>query len=313
VYEAETQALRDMLDAQQKLRSEAVIAALASRQQLEEAGNTLTEEQRKALEAKIAELVKRIAELEASIGQTRDQVEDRTTVEEPDRSIGGILNRGRERLEEIRNQRFGQSWDLTLFQGIESTIVTAADGINEALSSIIVGTEEAGDAFRKLGLTIVKSLVDAAVKVLTDRVIQMMLDLIIQSIPGGTPGGAPPSIPRLTPGRSSGGYIPGMGTRDLTLTPTQPGEFVIRKTAAEMIGSDTLNSLNMTGAASSGSATRAVAKQIKKEPDFVNIWLTKEDQVPPPSAKDIVMTVQQDILQGGSTKALIRRVAMGQV
>jgi TP901 family phage tail tape measure protein len=57
-------------------------------------------------------------------------------------------------------------------------------------------------------------------------------------------------------GRAGGGFIPGAGNSDTVPAMLTPGEFVIRKGAAQAIGYDNLNMMNAQGFASGGRAER---------------------------------------------------------
>ena len=64
-------------------------------------------------------------------------------------------------------------------------------------------------------------------------------------------------VPKI-PGKASGGYIPGHGDGDNTLIYATPGEFVVRKAAAQKLGANFLNNINHYaggGAVVSGGAT----------------------------------------------------------
>lgn len=56
--------------------------------------------------------------------------------------------------------------------------------------------------------------------------------------------------------KAGGGFIPGYGSGDVVPAMLTPGEFVIRKDAAEAIGYDTLNDINRQGFAKGGRAER---------------------------------------------------------
>lgn len=68
--------------------------------------------------------------------------------------------------------------------------------------------------------------------------------------------------------RAGGGFVPGFGSGDVVPAMLTPGEFVIRKDAAEAIGYDTLHDMNRQGFASGGRAKRlsyAARKQARHD------------------------------------------------
>jgi hypothetical protein len=113
--------------------------------------------------------------------------------------------------------------------------------------------------------------------------------------------------------RASGGGSPAP-FRDSVHTVMQPGEFVLRTSAARAIGYDRLNEMNNMGSARmSQSNIRPVQQIIKKEPDHFNVWLVDKQQLPPPGPKDFIAAVGDNIVRGGELKTLIKTVQIGQI
>ena len=59
---------------------------------------------------------------------------------------------------------------------------------------------------------------------------------------------------------AKGGYVPGSGNRDTVPAMLQPGEFVIKKSSAEKLGSDTLNAMNNNRFQTGGGVRKELAK-----------------------------------------------------
>lgn len=114
--------------------------------------------------------------------------------------------------------------------------------------------------------------------------------------------------------RAATGYGP-VPTRDSVPIMAAPGEFVMRQSAVDLIGADTLSNLNAMGnsyASRSGSSVSAASQGSKREPDSVHVYVTAPDQKPTLGPKDVITTIGDDILRGGQTKQLIKSVVMGQ-
>ena len=119
---------------------------------------------------------------------------------------------------------------------------------------------------------------------------------------------------------ATGGPVNGpISTRDSVAKMLMPGEYVINKSAAETVGRDFLDNLNngnlqslQTNSASIvGSGIASEGGQTSRGDSTVNVWVVSEDQTPPSSASDIIVTVSEDIRRGGTIKKLIKSVAAG--
>jgi hypothetical protein len=109
--------------------------------------------------------------------------------------------------------------------------------------------------------------------------------------------------------RAAAGASP---TRDSVRLLARPGEAVLRNSAVDMIGEDTVNMLNAMGNSKRSPGPPPPAPEPRK-PDMVNVYVVQKDSVPPLGAKDVVAMVGEDIQKGGQTKRLIKAVAMGQM
>ena len=93
----------------------------------------------------------------------------------------------------------------------------------------------------------------------------------------------------------------------------QPGEYVLKTSAARAIGYDQLDAMNNLGSRRMNQSNiRPVQQVIKKEPDQFNVWLVDKQQLPPPGPRDFIAAVGDNIVRGGELKTLIKTVAVGQ-
>ena len=188
-------------------------------------------------------------------------------------------------------------------------------GIADSLVAVATGTKSIKDAVGDMAKSILTDMLNLAAKLAAEKILMSVLGLF-------NIGGAPTSLVGLGgfgqtgPGRSGGGMVGGsaIGTRDSVLTPLEPGEFVMKRSAVDTIGADTLAQINAQGSShtsrAAAPAAAALASQ-KREPDHVNVWLVPRDQVPPPGPKDIVQIIGDNINQRGSLRTLIKNVQMG--
>lgn len=113
-------------------------------------------------------------------------------------------------------------------------------------------------------------------------------------------------------GYNSGGLVQnGFSTRDSVNAKLAKGEFVVRKKAVDAVGVDFMADLNKRGAAAVGGKNTNIIQFAKREPDVAKIYPMAPGQQHRLGPKDVVLATADDIIQGGTTKQLIRQVAFG--
>lgn len=190
------------------------------------------------------------------------------------------------------------------------------DGIDEGIKGIVLGTMSVEDAIRNMTIRVLESMLDFAVEMLTNQIIRQAIELFSGFITpgagakaGGSGGGG---LSKLFSGKAQGGRVTG-GTpgRDSVPTMLMPDEFVVRKSAADMIGHDALALMNATGRVAANGASNIVPMAMKREPDLTNVWVVTPDQVPPFSSRDVIVTLQKDFGSNGPVRKMVKQVAMG--
>lgn len=198
-------------------------------------------------------------------------------------------------------------------------------GMSDFIATTTQGTEKISDAFRNMAISILKSLNQIASQQVAQSIMQFALSAI-----GGMAGGptitnagalqtTPVEVSNLAPiggsahggliRRAMGGIIPGRDVgRDSVLGMLRPGEYVVQKSAVSVLGKDFMDNLNQGRVP---AVPTAVPVDTGSQGGVVNVWVVSEDQVPPPSASDIIATVGDNIQRGGPLKQLIQSVAVG--
>ena len=233
--------------------------------------------------------------------------------------------------------------------GYGSWISQGKNSLGTFLSDIASRSKTAGDAFKDFGRSVANSLMDIASQYLAMAAIKGLLQLIgsIAGAAGGITAASSyvstgPAIDgamadsgwanagtwnagtamraaggRINHGSSPlrlvrGGTVPGGLNRDSVHAMLMPGEVVMNTSAVSAVGEDFLNNLNATGRreVQSSAAPRMPTQQ--RDPDMTNVYIVAPDQQPTMGPKDVLVTLQDDILRGGQTKKLIKAVAMGQ-
>lgn len=211
---------------------------------------------------------------------------------------------------------------------------TALEAGKSSLASFfketISGAKTVGEAFKGMAVSFAEAILNMA----TNQMAASFFEMIGGKGSGGSSGGSFFSsifsgIGSLF-GFSNGGIryfasgggdglVPGQDFgRDTVPAAYRPGEFVVRKAAVDAVGADFLRDVNARGTA----ALQAVAPlpDMSRHGDSagqgggtVNVWVVSPEEKPTPGPRDIVATISQDILTGGSTKKLIKQVAMGAI
>lgn len=213
----------------------------------------------------------------------------------------------------------------TLFDALKVGVEGATQAISDALGRIISRTGDVKDAFEDMSRGILASML----KVLTDKIAEQFMKILLDMIPR-VPTAAPsgklgdfvtaPGVGQVARNggmirRAEGGFVPGMVARDSVPTLLMPGEFVLQKSASSALGEDFLNGLNRTTSATLRQGEERAKKAAQPEENaagnLVNVWVVTPDQQVGLSKDDIVVTVSDNIVRGGSLRRLIKQVQVG--
>src|SRR5690606_17019083 len=102
---------------------------------------------------------------------------------------------------------------------------------------------------------------------------------------------------------ANGAYI----GRDNTLVMAHPGEFVMRKSAVDMIGADNLRQINAMGSqrVSAASNIQPVQQNPQGGATLLNVYVVSPDQKPSLTKNDVIVTISEDLVRGGTIKKLV--------
>jgi hypothetical protein len=126
----------------------------------------------------------------------------------------------------------------------------------------------------------------------------------------------------LVPGRFGGGSISnalrdggsvmnGFTTHDSALYNLAHGEYVVRNKSVRELGLPFMEAINKHGAAGLAKMGGGVMQNFSMPKQETNVFVVKPDSQPAMGPNDVLVTVHEDILQGGATKKLIKQVAQG--
>ena len=183
-------------------------------------------------------------------------------------------------------------------------------------TNLFNGSMKAGDALKSFATSILSGLMSQISKSLTNSIFQSLFT-------GGTGGGGGilSGIPALfgmyTGGpirMAGGGGVPGtdaaLSMRDSKPILAQPGEYLLRRSAVDAIGRENLDQVNALGGAMVNRAPKVDAGQrFGGASAQSNVYVVDREQVPPPSANDVVHMIGDNIQRGGAIRQLIKSVS----
>ena len=210
------------------------------------------------------------------------------------------------------------------------TMLAAVDASNRGFQKffydVATGASSLGGAFRNLAVSILGSMLEVITSKIAQQFTSMIFDLAFAafgsrpaaSSSGGSFGGGFGNFSFTGGSRWHGGMIHAFGGRGITTRDTIPvlaadGEYILRQSAVSAIGRDKLDEINALGnrTISQSSAQMKPLEINMPPPATTNVWLVSEDQMPPMGPNDIIATVVNDGLRGGSVKKLIKSVVAG--
>lgn len=231
------------------------------------------------------------------------------------------------------------AYSLTL-EGLNSV----SSGLKTAFKSIAVEGMTVTQAFRNMAQSILQALANKAI----DKGVDYLSFALGQALNiggtavggsfGGKTGGssinswsqssirtggsAGPITGRVLSTGAIGGYVTHQGIRHFAIggavsgrdsvpAMLMPGEYVLKKSAVDMIGKETLDAMNQATSRASNDKASNVRESKKPSPVVTNVYVVQDKQEAGMTANDVVVAVGRDILQGGQTRQLIQQVVQG--
>ncbi|MCJ2108629.1 phage tail tape measure protein [Methylobacterium sp. E-041] len=278
----------------------------------------LSETGRAAIQERITELKKKEAEYGANASLQKG-------VEKRGDDYGAALSRGSldfftsagmidRKTGEFKTaaQEMAGYWQQSL-SGMSNSMSTLFTGL-------ATGTIKGKDAFKSFATSILTDMAQIASKALSN---QIMRSLFGDMIGGGstTSGGGLGSIlssffgdgSTPAPGMATGGMVTGgVPNRDSVPRTLMPGEFVLKRSAVDVIGRESLDRMNAMGAGVMAKAPPVERERFGSSARAeTSVYVVDRDQVPPPSRNEIIHMIGDDIQRGGSIRQLVKRVAAG--
>ena len=249
-------------------------------------------------------------------------------------NINEQLSTLNDKLNAIRNsslspwEKFAEGWYKTVqemakqYDSVSLGKLFAEDvgnGLSNALYEISTSSKSVKESFKDMARSIVEDLNKMIIKMIVFKAIEAGANSFIgiEDMGGTKTGDAPIPTPRPTRGAATGGLVRGgTANRDSVGAKLMPGEYVLKKSAVDALGTNFLNDLN-TNAAQTLSNTAAQLggmsydNESTSEPSVVNVWVVSKEEEAQMGPNDIIATISRDIRNGGQTKRLIQSVVAG--
>jgi lambda family phage tail tape measure protein len=188
------------------------------------------------------------------------------------------------------------------------------NGISDALYDITSGTKSMKDAFKDLALSVLEEI--------QKMIIKMMVLKALEAGVGFFSGGETVAATGSTGGfvanlRAAAGAKVRGGTpnRDSVPAILMPGEYVLKKSAVDALGTNFLNDLNNNAAQTLTNTASSMMENPwesqDSEPAVVNVWVVSKEEEAQMGPNDVIATISKDIMVGGQTRKLIQSVVAG--
>lgn len=199
------------------------------------------------------------------------------------------------------------------------------NGMADALNSIVDGSKSAKEAFSDMARSILQDISKMLIRM---AVMKAMTAALGMSDGGQVPSTNPNQDIVLGGEYANGGFIPklraaagtpvrgGIQGRDSVPAMLMPGEYVLKKSAVDALGTNFLNDLNNNAAqtltnTSANLLQNPYESSSESEPAVVNVWVVSKEEEAKMGPNDVIATISKDIMTGGQTRRLIQSVVAG--
>lgn len=288
---------------------------------------------------KVSSSAKKLAtkddELTKAINEVQEELEKRRTWRETmesysNLSVGEQLGKGMEAatgnyVNDVREQGLHTLAGSTAY--LASGVIDEIDsGFTTMFTDIISNSKRASDAFKDFGRQVLTTIRDIAIQMAVKQGMSALFsaftgpqtgDITGNNLQYGQSSGNLTFLGSI--GKATGGIVNGpVKNRDSVNMKLMPGEYVLKKSAVDVIGRDYLDSLNSNAAATlNASAVDVNNSRDTSESDsksgggVVNVYVVGQEQQQAMTPSDVLVTITQDMLTGGQTKRLVKSIAMG--
>jgi TP901 family phage tail tape measure protein len=209
---------------------------------------------------------------------------------------------------------------------LTGAISAVHQGLTTMFEGVFTGSLTAGQAILGFAKSIISAIGQIVAKIIATQIIKLLFQLFGVAIGGGVGGDMGASGISSAGGNvGAGGWAPGFhggyvkrqrggpinrghGMRDNVLGLLARGEWVINKRAADSVGHEFMSDLNARGAQALNNTQSSMPAINLKPEQKVNVWVVKPEEKPQMGPNDVLVTWQNDVLQGGQTRRLVETI-----
>lgn len=216
----------------------------------------------------------------------------------------------------LENSGAMDTWAKRVENSVGPMLDRLVDGLAGMWTSIIDGTKSVGAALKDFLADFAKFVLQMIMRALALEAVKLILSSLGIQVPTSFEGG-----PVAAPGRYHGGAVGqlygggkitrGHSTHDSALYNLAHGEYVVRNRSVREIGLANMEMINRYGSKGLAKIAGAGVLAMGGGRNETNVFVVQEKQRPAMGPNDVLVTIQEDILQGGATKKLIKQVAQG--
>ena len=194
-------------------------------------------------------------------------------------------------------------------------------GFTSLFQNIISNSKRAGDAFKDFGRQVLETIRDIAIQMAVKQGLSALFGAFTAGSGGIVESGGVTASGGVIM-HANGGLVKGpVPNRDSVNTKLMPGEYVLKKSAVDVIGRDYLDSLNNNASATLSASAESIndarsdtsSNSDKGTGGVVNVYVVGQEEQQSMTPSDVLVTITQDMLTGGQTKRLVKQIAMGAI
>lgn len=199
----------------------------------------------------------------------------------------------------------------------QQTMASMSGSMANLFQGLATGTLKGKDAFKTFAASILTDMASIASKALSNEVMKAIFgDLSGAPGSGGGLGSILSSVfssaAPAAPGMANGGLVTGgVANRDSVPRTLMPGEFVLKRSAVDVIGRDSLERMNALGAGVVAKAQPVEPARMGSSTAQANVYVVAPDQAPVPGPNDIVHAIADNMQRGGVITRLVKAVSAG--
>lgn len=274
------------------------------------------------------------SDIQVRIAQNTESLPEEFSLEKVNDRIIEVRDNWAEAVREMNTNK-------VIGDGMAGILGNVTGNLGNSFAQILSGTKSISAGFRDMATSIIKSMLDIAAQAAAMQIMKGIVGMIGMGAGAASAGNytlaeGGMSVPtfQVPTTIATGGYIKpngkvqrmkgyaeggtvtgGVRGRDSVPAMLMPGEFVLKQSAVNAVGTDFLHSLNQASSAVVSSApSKAAPASEGGGGHTTNVWIVTPDQQPSGMGpNDIVAVVSDNITRGGSIKKLIKQVNSNQV